>query len=60
MYFEEGKNISQIAKETGHDRKTVRNYLYKRGLEQRVTKTEEQPSFSKLEPFKADIDSWLN
>jgi len=29
MYFEEGKNISQIAKETGHDRKTVRNYLYK-------------------------------
>ncbi len=29
MYFEEGKNISQIAKETGHDRKTVREYLEK-------------------------------
>jgi predicted DsbA family dithiol-disulfide isomerase len=29
MYFEEGKNISQIARETGHDRKTVRNYLHK-------------------------------
>jgi len=31
-----------------------------RGLEQRVTKTEETTIFSKLEPFKADIDSWLN
>jgi len=29
MYFEEGKNISEIARETGHDRKTVRAYLDK-------------------------------
>ncbi len=29
MYFEEGKNISQIARETGHDRKTIRGYLIK-------------------------------
>ena len=27
LYFEEGKNISQISKATGFDRKTVRNYL---------------------------------
>ena len=29
MYFEEGKNISQISRETGHDRKTIREYLNK-------------------------------
>ena len=29
MYFEEGKNVSQISKETGHDRKTIRGYLNK-------------------------------
>jgi len=27
LYFEEGKNISQISKKTGFDRKTVRHYL---------------------------------
>lgn len=29
MYFEEGKNISQIARETGYDRRTIKNYLDK-------------------------------
>lgn len=29
LYFEEGKNISRIAKMTGFDRKTVINYLKK-------------------------------
>ena len=29
LYFEEGKNISQISKETGFDRKTVGNFLKK-------------------------------
>ena len=28
-YFEEGKTISTISKETGFDRKTVRGYLNK-------------------------------
>ena len=60
MYFEEGKNISQIAKKTGHDRKTVRSYLYKEDWNKELPKLKKEPSFSKLEPFKADIDSWLN
>lgn len=29
MYFEEGLNISDIARITKHDRKTVREYIYK-------------------------------
>ena len=29
LYFEEGKNINQTSKETGFDRKTVRNFLNK-------------------------------
>ena len=27
LYFEEGKNIAQISRDTGYDRKTVRMYL---------------------------------
>ena len=29
MFFEEGRNISEIARETKHDRKTIRFYLKK-------------------------------
>jgi len=29
LYFEEGKSITEISKETGRDRKTVRVYLDK-------------------------------
>ena len=29
LYFEEGKSITEISKETGRDRKTVRMYMEK-------------------------------
>ena len=29
MFYEEGKNISQISRETGYDRKTIRSYIDK-------------------------------
>ena len=29
LYYDEGKNITEISKETGRDRKTVRQYLEK-------------------------------
>ena len=29
LYFEEGKSITEISRETGRDRKTVRVYLEK-------------------------------
>ncbi|SHJ22235.1 Transposase [Lutispora thermophila DSM 19022] len=60
MYFEEGKNISQIARETGHDRKTIREYIYKDNWNKGLPKVTKGLAFTKLEPFKADIDAWLN
>ena len=32
LYFEEGKNITEISRETGRDRKTVRLYLEKEDI----------------------------
>lgn len=60
MYFEEGKNISQIARETGHDRKTVRAYLDKVDWNQKPPKVKKETAFPKLNPYKDDIDTWLN
>jgi len=60
MYFEEGKNISEIARETGHDRKTVRAYLDKEDWNQELPKVKKENAFPKLDPYKHDIDAWLN
>lgn len=59
MYFEEGKNISQISRETGHDRKTIREYLNKEDWNVRPPKVRKKATYPKLEPFKPDIDAWL-
>lgn len=59
MYFEEGKNISQIAKETGRDRKTIREYLEKDDWNNEPPAAEPDASYPKLDPYKSDIDSWL-
>ena len=59
MYFEEGKNISQIARETGYDRKTVRKYLEKDDWNRELPKIKKETLFPKLDPYKADIDAWL-
>jgi transposase len=60
MYFEEGRNVSQIARETGHDRKTVRAYLDKEDWNLELPKVRKETAFSKLDPYKHDIDTWLN
>ena len=61
MYFEEGKNILQISRETGRDRKTVKTYIEKENWNEEKTKTQEGPElqFPKLDLYKADIDEWL-
>lgn len=59
LYFEEGKNITQITRETGRDRKTVRMYLEKDDWNEKETETQKEAEFPKLDPFKADIDEWL-
>lgn len=57
MYFEEGKNISQIQKETGFDRKTIRNFVNKKDWNDPVQIPTERES--KLDKFKPKIDEWL-
>ena len=55
-FFDEGKNITTIARETGCDRKTVRKYVQREDWN--VESTDDlRPS--KLDPFKPLIDQWL-
>lgn len=58
-YFEKGQNITDISKNTGHDRKTIRNYIDIDDFspdEPNETKVKHE---SKLDKFKPTIDSWL-
>ncbi|MHB1376219.1 MAG: IS21 family transposase [Candidatus Humimicrobiaceae bacterium] len=59
LYFEEGKNISQISKETGFDRKTVRNFLKKDDFNEPLPPAVYVAGYPKLNPFKTEIDNWL-
>lgn len=60
LYYEEGKNITEIAKETGRDRKTVRVCLEKENWNETLpVVVAKGVEFPKLDPFKADIDEWL-
>lgn len=57
-FYEEGMNISQIARTYGVDRKTVRRYINKTDWNQPVAKTTVN-DFPKLTPYKETIDCWL-
>ena len=59
LYFEEGQSITQISRQTGRDRKTIRMYLGKEDWNEITPKSLPEDDFPKLEPFKADIDAWL-
>jgi transposase len=59
LYYEEGKSITVISKETGRDRKTVRMYLEKKDWNETRPGLLKEGVFPKLDPFKADIDAWL-
>lgn len=58
MYFEEGENISQIHKQTGIDRKTIRKFINKEDWNDLT----QAPVIkdSKLDKYKEEIDGWLN
>ncbi len=58
MYYEEGKSVSQIARETGRDRKTIRMYVERDDWNREIEGVGES-EFPKLDPFKATIDEWL-
>jgi transposase len=59
LYYEEGKSITEIARETGRDRKTVRMYLEKEDWNEVGSKSSAEVVWPKLDPFKGDIDTWL-
>lgn len=59
QFFEEGKSISQIARESGHDRKTIRAYVQKDDWNREIPELVKENEFPKLEPFKTLIDEWL-
>ena len=59
LYFEEGKTISAICRQTGFDRKTIRGYVGKDDFNAKISSANKKASFLKLEPYKEDIDKWL-
>lgn len=60
LYYEQGYNISEIAKATGRDWKTVAKYIDKTDFNEPLPAPESEKQFCpKLEPYKALIDSWL-
>ncbi|CAM4431565.1 Integrase catalytic domain-containing protein [Paenibacillus alkaliterrae] len=52
-------NISQISKETGRDRKTVKMYLEKEDWNEAIPSVPRDSTFPKLSPYKETIDQWL-
>ena len=52
-----GKRISEIAKETQMDRKTVRKYLAQEDFSPKLTEQVKKDSI--LDPYKESIDEWL-
>lgn len=58
-FFMKGKTFSEISKEFKVDRKTVRKYIGQDNWNVEVKTSGAKRAFPKLEPFKADIDGWL-
>ena len=59
LYYDEGKSITEISRETGRDRKTVRIYLEKEDWNENRPRSLAEVEFAKLDPFKVDIGTWL-
>jgi len=56
-YFRKGKNISEIAREHGMDRKTVRKFIEQEDWNRSTKQSSLRESI--LDPFKPVIDGWL-
>ncbi len=57
MFFEKGLNYAEISRATGYDVKTVKKYIYREDFNKPVKA--KQVRDSKLDPFKQEIDQWL-
>ena len=60
LFYEQGYNISDIAKATGRDWKTVAKYIDMADFNEPLPVPASEKQFCpKLEPYKETIDSWL-
>ena len=60
LFYEQGKSISAIAAETGHDRKTISKYLDMTDFNPPEPKKEDPEHMCpKLDAYKPMIDQWL-
>ncbi len=57
MFFQEGRNISEIARYSGFSRKTIRKYIYQDDWNEDSSSLKEKSSI--LDPFKDIIDEWI-
>lgn len=58
LYFEQGKNLAEIAELLGCDWRTVRKYVDQEDFSPRPPSTTVS-HFSRLDPYKGEIDEWL-
>ena len=60
LFYEQGKSVSAIAAETGHDRKTISKYLDMTDFNTPEPKKEDPENMCpKLDAYKPLIDRWL-
>jgi len=59
LFYEQGMSISQISRETGNDRKTIRQYINQNNWNTPAKGKQPVGRPLKLEPFKEIIDEWL-
>jgi len=59
LFYVNGKSITEISEETGHDRKTIRKFINKEDWNETPRSAESETIVPKLDPFKATIDTWL-
>ncbi len=59
LYYEEGLSVAEIIRRTGRDRKTINKYLAMEDFNQLQPPKRPNRGKSKLDPFKEEIDSWL-
>ena len=57
MFFYEGSNITEIAKDSGYDRKTIRKYINQDDWNKQNEVPQIKPSI--LDPYKSEIDQWI-
>jgi transposase len=59
MYYDQGKSISEIARMTNNDRKTIRKYIFNEDWNMPNTKPPLSEDVPKLTPYKPKIDQWI-